>query len=208
MFKSDVDRAGFVQRLGLLIESKGLTHRAAAQALGVAESQMARYFVGQIPEPGKLLRIARWGGATMEWLLTGQDDDNGRMAKVPSAQVTSGEAPHLAIDVKDLSMLTNTGVSFRKAFRNIARRHLEGHIRTLAREPTDEENVRTTVDTLLSISEMTPRGQLLRVPSWTTRQREELRKQVFDQLLKATTTRTTQHQWSQVVKDLVTRLIK
>ena len=100
MFKSEVDRAGFVQRLRMLIHDKGLTHRAAAKALGVAETQMSRYFLGQIPEPGKLLRIAQWGGCTLEWLLTGQEGSTQPNQKIaPASQVAKSpvtQEPQLA----------------------------------------------------------------------------------------------------------------
>ncbi|MBX9660349.1 MAG: helix-turn-helix domain-containing protein [Nitrospiraceae bacterium] len=51
----------------------GLTQKAAAEALGIPVPQMSRYLNGQIPDPGKLLMIASWGGTTVEWLLTGKD---------------------------------------------------------------------------------------------------------------------------------------
>lgn len=71
MFTSGLDRTGFGTRVKELIHNKGMTQRAAAEALGMFDTQLSRYLTGQIPEPGKLLRIAQWGGCSMEWLLTG-----------------------------------------------------------------------------------------------------------------------------------------
>ena len=71
MFTSDVDRAGFGKRLKGLIQSKNMSQRAAAEALGMPESQLSRYLIGQVPEPGTLLRLAHWANCSMEWLLTG-----------------------------------------------------------------------------------------------------------------------------------------
>ncbi|MEQ1844382.1 MAG: helix-turn-helix transcriptional regulator [Nitrospira sp.] len=83
MFTSDVDRAGFGKRLKELIKTKGSTQRSAAEALGIPETQLSRYLIGQVPEPGKLFRIAQWAGCSMEWLLTGSDT---RMETVTSAK--------------------------------------------------------------------------------------------------------------------------
>lgn len=73
MFTSITDRSAFAERLREVIKEKNLTQRAAAEALGMFESQLSRYLIGQIPEPGKLLQIAQWADCSMEWLLTGQD---------------------------------------------------------------------------------------------------------------------------------------
>jgi transcriptional regulator with XRE-family HTH domain len=85
MFTSDVDRAGFGKRLKGLIQSKNMSQRAAAEALGMPESQLSRYLIGQVPEPGKLLRLAHWANCSMEWLLTG----TGPTQKAPSATEAS-----------------------------------------------------------------------------------------------------------------------
>lgn len=70
---NEIDKLGFSMRLRGIIEGMRLTQKGAAKALGIPVPQLSRYLNGQIPDPGKLLMIASWGGTTMEWLLTGKD---------------------------------------------------------------------------------------------------------------------------------------
>lgn len=70
---SQVALQGFSDRLRAIIEAKGVSQKATAAYLGIAETQLSRYFRGQIPEPKKLLQIAEWGGVSLDWLLTGRD---------------------------------------------------------------------------------------------------------------------------------------
>ena len=51
-----------------------LTQTAFSDALGIKQAMVSRYEANkEMPSPRVLLRIAQFGGTTIEWLLTGQE---------------------------------------------------------------------------------------------------------------------------------------
>ncbi len=65
----------FGQRLRRLLESKRLTRNQAAASLQIPGPQLSRYLNGQVPDTRTLLKLARWGNCSMEWLLLGAPED-------------------------------------------------------------------------------------------------------------------------------------
>lgn len=65
----------FGQRLRRLLEAKHLTRNQAATSLQIPGPQLSRYLNGQVPDTRTLLKLARWGNCSMEWLLLGDPED-------------------------------------------------------------------------------------------------------------------------------------
>jgi len=72
MAKTAVNKADIGRRIR---EIRGFhtTQQEFAKIIGVSQSQVSKYEKGKIIPPGNvLLRIARYAGRTMEWILTGE----------------------------------------------------------------------------------------------------------------------------------------
>lgn len=69
----DIDRQQFGGRVRELLRERHVTGREVARLLKIPEQQFSRYLHGTIPDATILLRIARWGNRSVDWLLTGQD---------------------------------------------------------------------------------------------------------------------------------------
>lgn len=101
---------GFSERMKAIIDGKGLSQKAAAAYLNIAETQLSRYLRGQVPDPQKLVRIAEWGGVSIDWLLSGKDPLQ-RMSELLLHQdkKQSSSAPVIASDdgqdFQDLALL-------------------------------------------------------------------------------------------------------
>lgn len=65
----------FGQRLRRILENKHMTRNQAAASLQIPGPQLSRYLHGQIPDTRTLLKLARWGSCSMEWLLLGDPED-------------------------------------------------------------------------------------------------------------------------------------
>src|SRR5881409_894188 len=55
----------------------GLRQWQLAEVLGTTQSAVHKYEHGVIPEPKRLVKLARLGNTTMEWILTGEHWENG-----------------------------------------------------------------------------------------------------------------------------------
>ncbi len=64
-------------RIRQIMEHLGLTQRDFSDAIGVSQPAVSLYLKGRMPPADVLYRIARLGRTTMEWLLTGNDDNIG-----------------------------------------------------------------------------------------------------------------------------------
>jgi transcriptional regulator with XRE-family HTH domain len=73
---------GLPSRLRHVRETLGLSRSAFADRLGIPRNSVSRYELGrQTPSVAALLKIARVGGVTVDWLLAGGDGQS-RMAPV------------------------------------------------------------------------------------------------------------------------------
>lgn len=68
---ADIDRHQFGDRVRMLLLNRRVTGRAVAKLLKVPEQQFSRYVHGTIPDAAILLKLARWGECSVDWLLTG-----------------------------------------------------------------------------------------------------------------------------------------
>jgi len=67
-----VDKSSVGSRIAMIMKKAGITQRQLADSLGISQPAVSLYLQGRLPPPDVLLKIARLGNTTMEWLLTGE----------------------------------------------------------------------------------------------------------------------------------------
>jgi len=65
------------KRIKEIRKRAGLRQWQLAEVLGTTQSAVHKYEHGVIPEPRRLVKLARLGKTTIEWILTGQHWENG-----------------------------------------------------------------------------------------------------------------------------------
>ncbi|MEJ2054536.1 MAG: helix-turn-helix transcriptional regulator [Calditrichaceae bacterium] len=60
------------QRIDLIRKQNGWTQEQLAKALNASQPAVSKYLKNRIPPANILLRLARLGSTTIEWILTGQ----------------------------------------------------------------------------------------------------------------------------------------
>lgn len=73
----ELDKAGMGQRIRQIRLGAKLRQWELAKILGTTQSAVHKYEHGVIPEPRRLVEIARVGGTSLEWVLTGTHWENG-----------------------------------------------------------------------------------------------------------------------------------
>jgi len=73
----ELDKAGMGQRIRQIRLGAKLRQWELAKILGTTQSAIHKYEHGVIPEPRRLVEIARVGGTSLEWVLTGTHWENG-----------------------------------------------------------------------------------------------------------------------------------
>jgi transcriptional regulator with XRE-family HTH domain len=72
-----LDKAAIGQRIKSLRKSRGLRQWQMAQFLGATQPAIHKYENGILPEVKRLVELARIGGTSVEWILTGTHWENG-----------------------------------------------------------------------------------------------------------------------------------
>ncbi len=67
----DLDKIAIGRRIREIRVHARLKQWELARALGTTQSAIHKYERGVVPEPRRLLQLARMGNTTMEWILTG-----------------------------------------------------------------------------------------------------------------------------------------
>jgi transcriptional regulator with XRE-family HTH domain len=67
-----LDLSEITQRIDLLRKEKGWSQEAFAAELDISQAAVSYYLKERIPPADILLKMARLGNTTMEWLLTGE----------------------------------------------------------------------------------------------------------------------------------------
>jgi transcriptional regulator with XRE-family HTH domain len=81
----EIDKRALGRRIREVRREAGLRQRELAAFLGTTQSAIHKYERGVIPEPRRLLEIARVGETTVEWLLTGRHGETaGSQRRRPS----------------------------------------------------------------------------------------------------------------------------
>jgi len=73
----ELDKTALGQRIRQIRLGKELRQWELAQKLGTTQSAVHKYEHGVVPEPRRLVELARIGGTTIEWVLTGTHWENG-----------------------------------------------------------------------------------------------------------------------------------
>jgi transcriptional regulator with XRE-family HTH domain len=76
-----IDKAAMGRRIKRIRTEAGLRQWQLAERLGTTQSAVHKYEHGVVPEPKRLVELAKVGRTTVEWILTGrhwEDGDEGR----------------------------------------------------------------------------------------------------------------------------------
>lgn len=73
----DLDKSAVGRRIRQIRLAAGLRQWQLAKALGTTQSAIHKYEHGVIPEPKRLVELARIGETSVEWVLTGSHWENG-----------------------------------------------------------------------------------------------------------------------------------
>ncbi len=73
----EIDKIGMGQRIKRLRQEAGLRQWELARLLGTTQSAVHKYEHGVVPEPRRLMELARVGHTSIEWILTGRHWENG-----------------------------------------------------------------------------------------------------------------------------------
>ena len=73
----ELDKAAMGNRIRQIRLDAGLRQWELAKLLGTTQSAVHKYEHGVVPEPKRLVELARVGKTTIEWILTGSHWENG-----------------------------------------------------------------------------------------------------------------------------------
>jgi transcriptional regulator with XRE-family HTH domain len=99
-----IDKAAMGRRIKRIRTEAGLRQWQLAERLGTTQSAVHKYEHGVVPEPKRLVELARVGGTTVEWILTGrhwEDGDEGRERMPPEVYRIARAAAGLSQDRLD-----------------------------------------------------------------------------------------------------------
>jgi transcriptional regulator with XRE-family HTH domain len=90
----DLDKASMGKRIRQIRTKAGLRQWELAKQLGTTQSAVHKYEHGVVPEPRRLVELARVGRTSIEWILTGTHWENG-----------SSEQERLSTDLLDTASI-------------------------------------------------------------------------------------------------------
>ena len=73
----ELDKQAMGRRVRQIRLNAGLRQWELARMLGTTQSAIHKYEHGVVPEPRRLVELARIGGTSLEWVLTGEHWENG-----------------------------------------------------------------------------------------------------------------------------------
>jgi transcriptional regulator with XRE-family HTH domain len=73
----ELDKQAMGRRIRQIRLNAGLRQWELARMLGTTQSAIHKYEHGVVPEPRRLVELARIGGTSLEWVLTGHHWENG-----------------------------------------------------------------------------------------------------------------------------------
>lgn len=73
----ELDKEAMGRRIRQIRLAAGLRQWELARLLGTTQSAVHKYEHGVVPEPRRLVELARVGGTSIEWVLTGRHWENG-----------------------------------------------------------------------------------------------------------------------------------
>jgi transcriptional regulator with XRE-family HTH domain len=83
--RDQIDKKDIGVRIKMLRKQAGLRQWQLAEMIGATQPAIHMYERGVLPEPKRLLELARIGNTTVEWILTGRHSEDGssEMHRVP-----------------------------------------------------------------------------------------------------------------------------
>ncbi|HKY33656.1 MAG TPA: helix-turn-helix transcriptional regulator [Candidatus Polarisedimenticolia bacterium] len=95
--REELDKKEIGARIKRLRKEAGLRQWQLAEMIGATQPAIHMYERGVLPEPRRILELARIGDTTVEWILTGRHWENGstEMRRVPQ------DVCHLAFQLKE-----------------------------------------------------------------------------------------------------------
>lgn len=123
----DLDKAALGRRIRQIRLAAGLRQWELARILGTTQSAVHKYEHGVVPEPRRLVELARVGGTSVEWVLTGSHWENG-------AETRQRLSPELLNTAHLLRGLDDEG----RARLDEALRIIREAVRALGHDGTDE----------------------------------------------------------------------
>ena len=73
----DIDKGSMGERIKQIRRQSGMRQWELARLLGTTQSAVHKYEHGVVPEPRRLLELARIGRTSVEWVLTGRHWESG-----------------------------------------------------------------------------------------------------------------------------------
>ncbi|HET9482126.1 MAG TPA: helix-turn-helix transcriptional regulator [Candidatus Polarisedimenticolia bacterium] len=133
--RDDVQKKEIGARIKHLRKQAGLRQWQLAEMIGATQPAIHMYERGVLPEPKRLLELARIGRTTVEWILTGRhwEDGSEEMQRVP-ADVCALAARLSGIDEEDRKALSSALQIINAAVESL-KRHAPSDVERL---PLDE----------------------------------------------------------------------
>ncbi len=114
-----VERLQVSMRIQQVMKRVGITQKGLADYLNISQPAVSLYLQGRIPPADVLLKIARLGNTTIEWILTGQTELSKKIFKIEEKKIGYGSE----FDLHELwSQLPD---NIRVAFLNLLKQFVE-----------------------------------------------------------------------------------
>ena len=126
--------SSFSDRLKKCIEESGYTQVELARRLGISKYTFAKYLNGRIPETTILYAIAKFFNKSMEWFLTGEEDNCTIVQQPDKQKIEAIFDPDLKDMIDVLKTLMESGdadlrgwakIQFKNAFKEQCATHDE-----------------------------------------------------------------------------------
>lgn len=124
--QTDIDLAAFSHRIKKIREDEGLSFRAFAEKIGVKASSVEGYEKrGAIPGSDILWKLSRLTGKSMEWILTGKEEQPRAPDITFSVAKTEGGENYSKSGLLELRDATDRLLALRKFRREVEKREEE-----------------------------------------------------------------------------------
>jgi transcriptional regulator with XRE-family HTH domain len=131
----DLDKAAMGGRIRQIRLGATLRQWELAKLLGTTQSAVHKYEHGVVPEPRRLVELARIGGTSIEWVLTGRHWENG-----------SQDQPRISPELLETACLLREISDDGRASVNDALRIIREAVRALDAGEIDESDVKAAAE--------------------------------------------------------------
>lgn len=78
------------QRIGQIMARAGITQNGLADYLSISQPAVSLYLQGRLPPADVLLKIAKLGNTTIEWILTGEASVSKKITQIKEEKIAYG----------------------------------------------------------------------------------------------------------------------